>query len=137
MPLPSCQLSDMTAAIDTLVDDARRAYGEGRHEDALQLCAQLVEAAPDRPEGHNIAGKVALDRTEFARALALFERAQALDPAHIYSAWNRGLALFYLRRFDEAEAALEHVLTLDGTDRVRQKARELIAVMHNPAFMRK
>lgn len=127
----------MTTTIDTLVDDARRAYGEGRHAEALRLCEQLVEAAPNRPEGHNIAGKVALDRSEFARALALFERAQALDPAHIFSAWNVGLALFYLRRFDEAEAALERVLTIDGSERVRQKAGELIAVMRNPTFMRK
>ena len=78
MPPPFCCLPDMTTTIDTLVDDARRAYGEGRHEEALRLCEQLVEKAPDRPEGHNIAGKVALDRSEFGRALALFERAQAL-----------------------------------------------------------
>ena len=48
-----------------------------------------------------------------------------------------GLALFYLRRFDEAVTALEHVLTIDGSERVRHKAGELIAVIRNPAFVRR
>ena len=137
MPRQFRHLPDMTTSIDTLVDDARWAYGEGRHEDALRLCEQLVEAAPERPEGHNIAGKVALDCMEFERALALFERAQALDPDHIFSAMNRALALYYLRRYDETEAALEYVLTIDGSERVLNQAREVLATMRNPAFMRK
>jgi len=137
MPRLSSHLPAMTADIDSLVDDARRAYGEGRLEDALRLCEQLVERAPERPEGHNIAGKVALDRSEFERALALFEQAQALDPDHIFSAMNRALALFYLRRYDETEAALEHVLTIDGSERVLNKAREVLAAIRNPAFVRR
>ena len=48
-----------------------------------------------------------------------------------------GLALYYLRRYDEAEAALEHVLTIDGSERVPNQAREVLATMRNPAFMRK
>jgi len=133
----SCCPLDMTSAIDTLIDEARRAYGEGRIEEALRLCEQLVVRAPERPEGHNISGKVALDRSEFERALVLFERAQALDPEHIFSAMNRALALFRLRRYDETEAALEHVLTLDGSERVQNKAREVLAALRNPAFVRR
>lgn len=137
MQLPFSHLPDMTSSIDSLVDDARQAYGEGRLEEALRLCEQLLEAAPERPEGHNIAGKVALDRSEFERALGLFEHAQALDPDHIFSAMNRALALFYLRRYDETEAALEHVLTIDGSARIHNKAREVLAAMRNPAFVRR
>jgi tetratricopeptide (TPR) repeat protein len=99
----------------------------GKHEEALALARELVEAAPDAAEPRELLADVHLALGEAAlakaghlhwkqqrhsRALALYERLSQLAPNNP-SAWNGvGLALSCLGRHGEAEAPLRRSLQL-------------------------
>lgn len=59
-------------------------------------------------------GNRLLEAGQFDKALEAYDRAQALHPESAKVAYNRGIALYKLGRFDEAETALQNALTPDA-----------------------
>jgi len=113
--------------VEDLLTQAKDHYAARNFSEALRICEHLKEAAPQRPEPHNIIGKVHYSQMNYIEALKHFEQAQGVDPGHINSAWNAGNALFYLRRLGEAVSFYKRVLELDGPDHLHQQARTMIA----------
>ncbi len=112
--------------VEELLHQARKSFAENDHGEALRLCEHLKQIAPDRPEPHNIIGKVHYARMDFITALKHFEQAQGIDPRHVNSAWNIANALFYLGRLGDASAAYGRVLGLDGPAELHMQARTMI-----------
>jgi len=74
----------------------------------------------------NNAGVLAARGGQYAEALDDFERAAKNDPAEGDFRFNRGVALWNLRRYDESAKALEEAIRLDDDD---SEAHTLLAVV--------
>lgn len=79
----------------------------------LDAAHDAVQAAlarhPDHPECWYLLGDIRFALLRPQEALPAFERAIALQPAHLPALMGKALALSALGRFDEAYAALRHV----------------------------
>ncbi len=63
-------------------DDAIAAIIDGDHARAAFLLAELIAADPQDAQAHMLSGRLAADRRDFARELAMMHRAVELDPAN-------------------------------------------------------
>ncbi|MBV8452465.1 MAG: hypothetical protein JOZ29_09360, partial [Deltaproteobacteria bacterium] len=78
-----------------------------------------VEAAADNQKNVTEAARlndigVALMNQQLTeKAIAKFDEAHAADPASAIPVMNKGIALVYLRKLPEAEAALKQAATMD------------------------
>jgi len=94
-----------------LLDEAEVALGEGRHADGLQLCDRAAQQDPEaRYFACLLRGDILLDMDDAIGALSSYD--SVADPAipdpDVDCA--RGVALFELSRFPEAENALRSAL---------------------------
>ena len=82
----------------------------GPKEDSLEgrfiIYSKQVEDNPDNPEGHYELGKVYIEQKEYQAALKQFNKATRLKKDYGEAYREKGIALFYLRRFLGSEKAI-------------------------------
>ena len=97
--------------VDALLDQASKAFGAGRHEVALKLADQAIQADPNELKSYVVRGMMLESVTRFEPAIRDYSRAIELDPgaADVYD--RRGGAHFKrgdidasIRDFDKAIA---------------------------------
>lgn len=108
----------------SLLNEAGRAWREGRLDDAAAHCRAALEAAPAHAGGHGLAGVVAHHRGDLAAARGHLERAVSLDPDR--PEYRQNLALVLLD-FGEPAAALTHLDAALASEPDNQPALELRA----------
>jgi tetratricopeptide (TPR) repeat protein len=110
---------------DLLANMAALAFAGGDLAAAEHYGRRAVDARSDQPVALNVLGTVALERDEFAAALALLDRAVAADPARGEFQMNRATALGLLGRRGEECSALRAALrsALGARDRAEVERR--------------
>ncbi|MGH9673056.1 MAG: tetratricopeptide repeat protein, partial [Bryobacteraceae bacterium] len=97
----------------SLLDRAGEAYQAKDHDQALLLLDQAIQDEPEGAAPWLYKGLIHSDRSEFAQALAAFDRAAELDPSatddEIFL-FRRGVALGEVGRHAEALESLERAL---------------------------
>ncbi|MBU2500806.1 tetratricopeptide repeat protein [bacterium] len=122
--MQTCQqkLNDEATVVSRSEDLARMvqagalALREGDIPGALGLFEKVIEAFPDRPEGHNNLGALYTSLGEFARAEACFDRVLQLIPDNGNILYNRGLVRARQEKFETARLDFEAVLALNPLD---------------------
>jgi tetratricopeptide (TPR) repeat protein len=87
-----------------------------RHADAVPRLQKVVELTPDFAGAHFQLGQCRRALGDARQAAESFDRALALDPANVESAYNAGLVLFEAGRADEALVRFEKGLVLRPLD---------------------
>jgi tetratricopeptide (TPR) repeat protein len=112
----------LDGSVKSSVEEAQDRYAElnealqgNRLEQAEQLCHKLLLASPDSVDLLTLAGALARQKGEPARALALFSRAAELNPALPELHNNLGVTLQDLGRPQEALASYHRALALRPT----------------------
>lgn len=103
------RLVEMVAAGTAALED-----GDLRR--ALTAYQAVIEAFPDRPEGHNNLGALWASLGEWTRAEASFDRVVALLPQNPHVLYNRGVMRSHLGRHAEAGADFAAALALAPND---------------------
>jgi tetratricopeptide (TPR) repeat protein len=83
---------------------------------ALQVFEQVVDAFPERPEGHNNLGALYNSMGEYQRAEACFSRVIEILPENPAIYYNRGMARSSQEKYDTARADFLKVLEFDSRD---------------------
>lgn len=103
-PAAEQRLADLVAAGTAALED-------GNLRQALGAYQAVIEAFPDRPEGHNNLGALWASLGEWSRAEACFDRVVALLPENPHVLYNRGVMRSHLGRFADAGADFAAALT--------------------------
>ncbi|MDR1470588.1 MAG: tetratricopeptide repeat protein [Spirochaetaceae bacterium] len=123
---------------------------QGLSAEAMPLANQAVALHPDKMQGYVIRGQLLRGSGEMGPALADFVSAEQLAPRDYWVCYDKGRTLLSLGRPDEAFAAFERAITLDGTqfvayiysagiladrgDYAKAEARYVEAVKRNPDY---
>lgn len=99
-----------------LVANGTAALEEGDLRRALTAYQAVIEAFPDRPEGHNNLGALWASLGEWTRAEACFDQVVALLPQNPHVLYNRGVMRSHLGRHAEAGADFAAALALAPND---------------------
>ncbi len=99
-----------------LVEKGSAALQEGNLSEALDLFRQVVDAFPDRPEGHNNLGALYSSLGELEKSEACFDKVIALLPDNPNLLYNRGVVRSRLEKFDGAREDFLQILTLTPND---------------------
>ena len=96
---------------------------------ALEQYVMGQRLSPDNAELLTAAARAQQSLGRWEEALASITRAQIIDPRSSLTAWRKGQALMYLRRYPEALAAIDHGLTLfpSSLTLLQQKAMVYLA----------
>jgi predicted Zn-dependent protease with MMP-like domain len=98
-----------------LLERAERAFREARHHDALQLCDRsALQGDEARYHAAILRGDVLLDLGDAAGALSSYDAVADPSAADAELDCRRGIALFELVRFAEADNALRSALRGDA-----------------------
>lgn len=108
-PTSPGDMADLVAAGTTCMQ-------EGDLRGALQHFEAVVNAFPDRPEGHNNLGALHTSLGDHARAEACFDQVVAILPDNPSSYYNRGMARSSQEKYDAARADFLKVLEHDSRD---------------------
>jgi tetratricopeptide (TPR) repeat protein len=103
------RLADLVAAGTTALE-------EGDLRRALTAYQAVIEAFPDRPEGHNNLGALWASLGEWTRAEACFDRVVSLLPGNPHVLYNRGVMRSHLGRHADAGADFAAALALSPHD---------------------
>lgn len=103
------------------VEVAQLAWRAGDLSATLQAAHQVIERAPQRYEGYQLAGMVWHERRRLEDALEMFDRAAELDQSRTEPLIMRGMALQRAGRSAEARTAYETALERDPQDRRAQR----------------
>lgn len=101
-----------------LIDQGLAAHGAGDIAGAHAKFAEAVDLAPDDPEALHLLGLTHEMHSDRDQAIALIERAVAIDPREPIFRMNLAAILEKNRRFDEAAGHLDAALEIkpDATD---------------------
>jgi tetratricopeptide (TPR) repeat protein len=118
----------MTA--DSTFDAFRRAealLAQRRPLEALRELRQVLEAEPDAPSVHLLAGRAYLGSAQLHRAEAAFRRVLDLDPSDYYARFALGRTLQRQRRLAEALAQLRMAEAMNPTPAYQEAVNEVRA----------
>jgi tetratricopeptide (TPR) repeat protein len=87
---------------DVAIAFAKFHYDNARYDEAEKHIMRAQALLPNRPEPHNIMGKIWMMRDDLDRAVKEFKTAIAIDPKHANSRLNCANAYYAQRRFTEA-----------------------------------
>jgi tetratricopeptide (TPR) repeat protein len=87
---------------DIAIAFAKFHYDNARYDAAEKHIMRAQGLLPDRPEPHNIMGKIWMMRDDLDRAIREFKTAIAIDPNHANSRLNCANAYYAQGRFTEA-----------------------------------
>lgn len=90
---------------------AQQALNRRQLREAHECCAQILALEPGHADAHFLMGMIAFMQNNFAKSLALIDRAVAREPANPEYLARRGQCLAMMKRFAEA---------LDSADRALQ-----------------
>ncbi|MBK8166339.1 MAG: tetratricopeptide repeat protein [bacterium] len=99
-----------------LVAAGTTALEEGDLRRALTAYQAVIEAFPDRPEGHNNLGALWASLGEWTRAETCFDRVVGLLPGNPHVLYNRGVMRSHLGRHADAGADFAAALALSPND---------------------
>lgn len=121
MPTPqpgatSTPSTPATTDMASLVAAGTDCLNSGDLRGALANFEAVVNAFPDRPEGHNNLGALYTSLSEHAKAEACFSRVAAILPENPSIYYNRGMARSSQQKFDGARADFLKVLEYDPCD---------------------
>jgi Tfp pilus assembly protein PilF len=97
----------------------------GREQDAEKHFEALAKVLPLDEVSNNL-GALEARRGQYSEALANFERAYRADPADADFCFNRGVALWYEKRYSEAAESLQAAVQANSDD---SEARALLATV--------
>ena len=83
---------------------------------AWRVATRGLERHPNRADAHDLAARIAADRTDFARARQEWEAALTLSPGHPAAQKGLGFLLFQQGARADAERLLSAAATADPTD---------------------
>src|SRR5437762_3360375 len=112
----------ISAADQTALQSALTAYDEGRPQEAEPALRELVHRHPDNFIATETLGLILADRSDFASALAVLEKACRASPSSALGFANLGTVLLKMNRTDEAVSALERSVALDPKNAETQSA---------------
>src|SRR6478735_6101933 len=95
------------------IDEARRLLRSGAADAAAQICRHLIEQNHDVANAWHLLGLSEAQCGRHEQALPLFDRALALEPAHVGFLLNRGVSLQALGRYDAAEETFRSALAVN------------------------
>src|ERR1700690_1435450 len=93
----------------SLYEQAAQLHQAGKAEEAMRLCRQILEGAPDDFAANQLLGVIRFQQGHHAEALGYFDRAAARQPGFAILS-NRGAALQLVGRFEEALASYDEAL---------------------------
>ncbi|MDA0307014.1 MAG: tetratricopeptide repeat protein [Proteobacteria bacterium] len=96
-----------------MLSDGLRHHQSGRLEEADSMYRLILDADPEHPAAHHLAGLVDLGRGRAGSALQHFEKAVAGDPDNADFRLNTGVALDTLGRSPDAIAHYRKAIALD------------------------
>jgi Flp pilus assembly protein TadD len=99
-----------------MVNAGRMALEDGDLRRALSCYQAVIDAFPDRPEGHNNLGALWASLGEWARAEACFGRVVELLPDNPHVLYNRGVMRSHLERHDSASEDFAAALAVSPHD---------------------
>ncbi len=104
---------DTPEPLDTVLDLAEDALDRGDPSGALDLCMQILDAAPEHPGALFVQAEAHRDLRLMHDAEQGYRQVIALTPDHAPSWSALGAVMFDSLRFDEAHAALSRSVRLD------------------------
>ena len=117
----SIEAINKALAIDESVSEAHSALCENKYlyewdfAGAERECKRALELDSNSAQAHEIFSRYLMGRGRLDEAIAEIERAIDLEPASRFNNKNYGRALFYARRFKEAEEQFKRVLAMDDS----------------------
>jgi tetratricopeptide (TPR) repeat protein len=109
--------------LECLVQRAECLWTLGRRREALAAADLAAEAAGDDPAALNAVGAFFIHATQYARAIALFDRAIAAAPRDTTLLSHRAALHRFVGDFKRAAADYDTVLVIDSADAEALKAR--------------
>jgi tetratricopeptide (TPR) repeat protein len=113
MPLPFIPTPTVTRSPESIVNEAKRYFEEGKLSQAIEAYRQAVLSDPQNPTNYIEMARLQVFASRYEDAKTSAENALLLNPnnsmAHAVKAW----ALDYLGDYLEAEAAVKQALELD------------------------
>ena len=88
-------------------------YREGNYEDAVSICKDLINLAPDNALYHNTLGAIFHNIERYDEALIETKKAVALEPDNARYRNFLGVTLHDLKRYDEALVELQKAVELE------------------------
>jgi len=105
---------------NSLLDEALRAQGAGRAQEAAQLYSHLLRYDPDHLVALNNLGLILAEQKRFGESEALLERATRLAPGRADAWVNLAVVLADQKRFDDAATACRKALAVSPDNRQAQ-----------------
>jgi tetratricopeptide (TPR) repeat protein len=116
MPAPPAAPEAVARAVSASYDDGEAAYRAGHYGDAETIFTAYTERKPDNVFGHYMVGLSAWKAGDLDRATEAFDRALAIDSAHVKSLLNSARVYFELGKPDLARERVERALSVDSSD---------------------
>ena len=89
-------------------------YREGNYEDAVSICKNLINLAPDNALYHNTLGVILNEMKRYDEALIEKQKAVALEPDNARYRNSLGVTLHELKRYDEALIETKKAVELES-----------------------
>ncbi|MGL4550657.1 MAG: tetratricopeptide repeat protein [Gemmataceae bacterium] len=89
------------AADPAALKEAADLFQKAKYDDALKVLDKAVAADKDYAQAINLRGMVQYMRGQFKESVADFDRVIVLRPAAYDLYWQRGIALYYVGRFED------------------------------------
>lgn len=102
---------------DHPLTDRERAEIARRQDLVIEQCTGGLKERPDDMRLLLARGSAYFHRGRFRESLADFDRVATLDPQAAPQLWQRGITLYFLKRFDEAAMQFEKHHPVNNTDR--------------------
>jgi lipoprotein NlpI len=100
--------------VGELLDEAKRAFTNGRSDEALKLAGRAIEAEPTNATAHFLRGLFHEALRRHTDAIADFDRVIELEPRHANAYDHRGSEHFTLGEIDESIADFDKAIELDA-----------------------
>ena len=88
-------------------------YREGNYEDAVSICKDLINLAPDNSRYHNTLGIILYKMKRYAEAITEKQKAVELEPDNARYHDSLGITLHALKRYDEALIEKQKAVALE------------------------
>jgi Flp pilus assembly protein TadD len=106
---------------------AESLVAQRRPLDALAALAPVLDAEPDKPSVHLLAGRAYLGSAQLRRAEAAFLRVIELDPTDHYARFALGRTLQRLGRYPEAQTQLRMAAAMHPVPEYQEALGEISA----------
>ncbi|HEV8562012.1 MAG TPA: tetratricopeptide repeat protein [Actinophytocola sp.] len=106
---------------------AESLVAQRRPLDALAALAPVLDAEPDKPSVHLLAGRAYLGSAQLRRAEAAFQRVIELDPTDHYARFALGRTLQRLGRYPEAQTQLRIAAAMHPVPEYQEALGEISA----------